>query len=300
VNSLVDQPLLGRDEIAQLIAAGVALAAQSSVQINQHLNSGSNQSSLMGSGTDFDDLRIYQSGDDLCKIDWRASARSQEQLVRTYRSEFQQPFQLIVDRNSTMRFGTKKRLKVTQAARLSLWLLGLYHQQGYALGALLLEQDIKMFDCRVGVDWLNLLSDALVSPAPPSQISPINWHTVLTQLITETTIGTKVVLISDFRSLNDAHRALLRELAERTTLSAFVISDPMERDPLALNDTDLIWRGQTFFVDGQESVHRLQQTYLNQLSEIQALMSQSGIPLFQLCSSVDQFSRSLFSSEYYE
>lgn len=300
MNNLVDQPLLDRNEIAQLIASGVVVAAQSSAEINQRLNGGSDQTSLFGSGTEFDDLRLYQLGDDPRNIDWRASARSQERLVRTYQSEFQQPLQLIVDRNSTMRFGTKKRLKVTQAARLSLWLSGYFHHQGYALGACLLEQEVKLFDCRVGDDWLNHLSEVLVSPAPPSQTSPINWHTVLAQLLANTTIGAKMVLISDFSSLTAAHRSLLTELAERTSLSAFAISDPIERGPQALNQTELTWRGQTFFVDGQKSVTRVQQSYLSQMSVVKELMSQSGIPLFQVCSSIDQFSPSLFSGEHHE
>ena len=300
MNSLVDQPLLTPDEIAQLIASGAALASQVVGQINQRLNSGANKAALLGSGTEFDDLRVFQFGDDPRKIDWRASARSQERLVRSYRSEFQQPLQLVVDRNSTMRFGTKKRLKVTQAARLSLWLAGIYHQQDYALGAFLLEQNATVFDSRVGDDWLNLLCEALVSPAPPSQNSASNWDAVLTQLVSDTPTGAKVILISDFRSLNSDHRALLTELSEKRSLSAFLISDPMERDPKALLGRDLIWGPKRFCVDDQESIARIHQAYLNRLLEIQDLMSQSGIPLIEVCSSLDQFTLSLLGGEYHE
>lgn len=300
MNPLVDQPLLDPDEIAQLIATGASVVAESRGQINQHLSSGSNKASLLGSGTEFDDLRVFQLGDEPRHIDWRASARSREPLVRTYRSEFQQPLQLVVDRNSTMRFGTRKRLKITQAARLSLWLSGIFHQQNYALGALLLEQDVKAFDCRVGTDWLNLLSDALVAPAPPTQNPPINWSSVLTQLLEETPSGAKVVLISDFSSLNSSHRPLLTELAERTSISAFAVSDPIERDPEPLVGIDLVWGGQRIHMDGNESISRLQQAYLNHRSEIQGIMSQSGASLFEICSSLDHFSLSVLGGEYYE
>ncbi len=300
MNRLVDQPLLDSDEIAQLIAGGAALASQSPVQINQRLNTGSSQSGLIGCGTEFDDLRLFQFGDDLRQIDWRATARSQERLVRTYRSEFQQPFLLVVDRNSTMRFGTKRRLKVTQAARLSLWFLGIYHQQNSALGVLLLEQDSKLFDCRVGGDWLNFLCEALVSPAPPTLNPPINWQAVLTQLLSETPLGARVILISDFSSLTSADRALITELAERTSLSALCITDPMERDPQPLLASDLIWGRTRFFVDGQESVSRIKQAYSNRRSAIKELMSQSGTPLFEICSSLDQFALSLLGGDDHE
>jgi uncharacterized protein (DUF58 family) len=300
VSPLIDQPLLDSEEIAKLINSGASLAAESRGQINQHLSSGSNKTSLLGSGTEFDDLRVFQLGDDPRHIDWRASARSREPLVRTYHSEFQQPLQLVVDRNSSMRFGTKKRLKVTQAARLSLWLSGIFHQQNYALGALLLEQDFKAFDCRVGADWLNLLSEALVSPAPPTQNSPINWISVLTQLLVETPAGAKVVLISDFSSLNSSHRPLLTELAERYSISAFAVSDPIERDPKSLLGTDLVWGRLRINMDGNDSISRLQQVHLNQRSEVQEIMSQSGISLFEICSSLDHFSLSFLGGDYHE
>ena len=298
--SLVDQPLLDPDEIAQLIASGAAVARQSPDQINQRLNSGSNKAALLGSGTEFDDLRVFQLGDDPRQIDWRASARSQERLIRTYRSEFQQPLQLVVDRNSTMRFGTKKRLKVTQAARLSLWLAGIYHQQGYALGALLLEQDSNMLDSKVGGDWLNYLCETLVSPAPPTQHTAVDWQAVLTQLVSETPSGARVILISDFTTLTSAHRSLLTELAERTALSAFIISDPLEREPTPLKGTELMWGRLRFPVNGHDSIARLKQNFLNRMSEIQELMSQSGIPLFEVCSSIDQFTLGLLVGESHE
>jgi len=300
VNSLVDQPLLNRKEVAQLLASGAALAEQTRGQLNQRLNSGSSETSLIGSGTEFDDLRVFQVGDDPRQIDWRASARSQETLIRTYRNELQQPLKLVVDRNASMRFGTKRRLKVTQAARLSLWLSGIYHQQGFALGALLLQQPPAAFDCRVGIDWLNLLSDSLIAAAPPTETSETHWYSVLTQLLSETPSGSKVFLISDFISLNASHKVLLSELAERTSISAFLISDPIERDPTALIGSELAWGRQRFIVNGPQALARIQQSYLKRLAEIQDTLSHLGIPLIEVCSSVDHFPLSLLGGDYHE
>ncbi len=300
MNSLVDQPLLTPQAISELLTSGAAVATQSPNLINQRLSSGSSDTSLLGGGTELDDLRVYQIGDDPRQIDWRASARSQETLIRTYRSEYQQPLLLVVDRNGSMRFGTRKRLKVTQAARLSLWCLGIYHQQDYALGALLLQQNSKSFDCRVGIDWLNLLSEALVDPVPPSDSPVIDWHSVLSQLLSEAPSGARVLLISDFGSLNDTHSAQLSELAQRTSISAFVISDPIERDPNALKGVELTWGSQRFLVEGQEALDRLEQSYQTRVAGVQKILSQAGIPLFELCSSVDDFSQSLLGGEHHE
>ena len=38
---------------------------------------------LKGAGSEFDSLREYARGDDVRSIDWRATARAQEVMVRT-------------------------------------------------------------------------------------------------------------------------------------------------------------------------------------------------------------------------
>ena len=40
-----------------------------------------------GRGTEFDSLRDYVRGDDIRAIDWRATARSRDVVVRTWRPE---------------------------------------------------------------------------------------------------------------------------------------------------------------------------------------------------------------------
>ncbi|MDO5727011.1 MAG: DUF58 domain-containing protein [Bowdeniella nasicola] len=52
---------------------------------------------VRGQGTEFDSLREYVSGDDVRAIDWRATARAQDLMVRTWRPERDRRVVIIVD-----------------------------------------------------------------------------------------------------------------------------------------------------------------------------------------------------------
>lgn len=65
-----------------------------------------------GQGSEFDSLRTYVLGDDVRAIDWRATARSRDVVVRTWRPERDRHIVLAVDtgRTSAARLGDEPRL----------------------------------------------------------------------------------------------------------------------------------------------------------------------------------------------
>ena len=65
-----------------------------------------------GQGNEFDSLRTYLIGDDVRSIDWRATARSRDVVVRTWRPERDRHIVLAVDtgRTSAARLGDEPRL----------------------------------------------------------------------------------------------------------------------------------------------------------------------------------------------
>ena len=75
-----------------------------------------------GQGTEFDTLRDYVEGDDVRSIDWRATARRQEVVVRTWRPERDRTLLLVVDtsRTSAGRVGDVPRLDASLDAALLL------------------------------------------------------------------------------------------------------------------------------------------------------------------------------------
>ncbi|GLZ03874.1 lipoprotein [Actinomadura sp. NBRC 104412] len=77
---------------------------------------------IRGQGTEFDSLREYVDGDDVRSIDWRATARRADVMVRTWRPERDRRLYLVLDtgRTSAGRVGDIPRLDCSMDAALLL------------------------------------------------------------------------------------------------------------------------------------------------------------------------------------
>ncbi|WP_280495716.1 DUF58 domain-containing protein [Nocardia asiatica] len=94
---------------------------RSKVRRLQHLD-GRNVANLRGQGTEFDSFREYVAGDDVRAIDWRATARATDVLVRTWRPERNRHMLMLLDigRVSAGRVGEGTRLDASIEAALLL------------------------------------------------------------------------------------------------------------------------------------------------------------------------------------
>ncbi|WP_024801353.1 DUF58 domain-containing protein [Nocardia sp. BMG51109] len=87
-----------------------------------HLLEGSTVINARGQGSEFDSFREYVPGDDVRAIDWRATARAADVLVRTWRPERHRRVLLVLDtgRLGAGRIGAGTRLDVNIEAALLL------------------------------------------------------------------------------------------------------------------------------------------------------------------------------------
>lgn len=106
---LVLPPFHARQHLPSRLARLREMDGQSSVNIR-------------GQGTEFDSLREYVIGDDVRAIDWRATARAQDVMVRTWRPERDRRVVVIIDtgRLSAVRLGNEIRLDASIEATLLL------------------------------------------------------------------------------------------------------------------------------------------------------------------------------------
>jgi uncharacterized protein (DUF58 family) len=77
---------------------------------------GGYRSVYRGRGLEFDEVRIYQPGDEVRDIDWRVTARRGRTHTRVYREERDRPVLLLADLGPGMLFGSH-RLKSAQLLR---------------------------------------------------------------------------------------------------------------------------------------------------------------------------------------
>ena len=231
--SLLEQPLLAADEITAL-AAQAALLAQAGArrEVHDH-HAGDWPSAWLGRGLDFEEARPYAPGDDVRDMDWRTTARLGHPFIKTYREERQPLLHLVLDRGPSMRFGTRRRLKVTQAARLALLAGFAANARNVAVGLTLWDEPDRTLSARHGRSgWLEAVQ-AIVAPCAPQAAErgeAQHEETRLQALRAELPRGSRLLLLSDFAWLAPLHERVLASLGEHCDVLAVCIHDVAERE----------------------------------------------------------------------
>jgi len=106
---------------------------------------GSYKSSFKGKGLDFEGYRGYISGDDANMIDWKATLRSQDLLVKVLTEERNVNIIFLVDVSSSMSFASIDKLKNEYAAELVASLSFAAIQAGDSVGLVMFNDKIVKF-----------------------------------------------------------------------------------------------------------------------------------------------------------
>lgn len=88
------------------------------IRIRKAVNSqlkGSFDSVFKGSGLEFDDVRAYQYGDDVRRIDWHVSAKGEETYVKVFKEEKEQTVFFLLDVSKSQSIGQNNYRKIDLA-----------------------------------------------------------------------------------------------------------------------------------------------------------------------------------------
>lgn len=187
-----------------------------------------------GRGMDFEEVRLYQPGDDIRSIDWRVTARTQIPHTKVYSEERERPVYLVCDQRPGMFFGSVNCFKSVLAAHIAALLGWATLKGGDRLGALIFHQrgfeDIRARRSKHAV--LQLLqalernNHRLQSPLADNEFS-------LAQALRDTRRiarpGSAVFVISDFHDLDDDSERELFELARHLDITLMAVGDPLEQ-----------------------------------------------------------------------
>src|SRR3546814_13961415 len=78
---------------------------------------GLHHSKLRGRGVDFDQVRIYQPGDDVRTIDWRVTARTQAPPTKLFHEERERPIYIVVEQSPRLFFRRGRLFESVLAAQ---------------------------------------------------------------------------------------------------------------------------------------------------------------------------------------
>jgi uncharacterized protein (DUF58 family) len=180
-----------------------------------------------GQGTEFDSLRDYVEGDDVRSIDWRATARRRDLVVRTWQPEQHRRIIIVLDssRTSAGRIGDAPRLDSGMDAALFLTAIA-----GHARDRIHLIAGDRVVRARVsGHDRVRTLHDAISELAPiEAQLVEADWRLLATEVSRVGTQRALVVLITPLESsaLEEGLLPMLPALAARHRVVVASVSDP--------------------------------------------------------------------------
>lgn len=249
---------------------------------------GLHHSKLRGRGVDFDQVRVYQAGDDVRTIDWRVTARTQEPHTKLFHEERERPIYLLVEQSPRLFFGSGlmfKSVLAAQAASLIGW-AALGHND--RIGGLVFgeeQHEIKPRRSKQSLlQLLNRLARANQALSGDGQASRDSFGLALRRAREVLRPGSLAVIICDERTLGDSSEQQLNLLARHTDLLLLPISDPLDHALPAAGLLRFAERGAQLELDTHDA--SLRQAYRAQGEARQArwqrLAQKLGVPLLAL------------------
>ncbi|MEX1078699.1 MAG: DUF58 domain-containing protein [Homoserinimonas sp.] len=182
---------------------------------------------IRGQGTEFDSLREYVRGDDVRSIDWRATARRQDVVVRTWRPERDRRVVIIVDSGRTAAARIENETRLDTAFESSLLLAALASRAGDRV-------DLVVYDRRVrgrvqgatGADLLSRMVNVM-APVEPELIE-MDWSVVPSLVRSVTNQRSLVVLLTSVSTpgASSGLLAALPQLTRKHTVLVASVTDP--------------------------------------------------------------------------
>lgn len=256
---------------------------------------GARASRLRGRGLDFDELHLYSPGDDLRRLDWRASLRLGKPFVRTFTEERDRPALLLVDQRMSMFFGSRLNFKSVTAAQVAALAAWIAFHAGDRVGGV-------VFDEQRSDTFRPLRSRARVQ-ALCATIARYNQALHGSRLVEDTDALHQVLrncqrsaghdhlicIISDFAGLSEETVPLLRELRAHNDVLALQVFDPMAFE-LPQHGQVTVTQGELqvqLNIDRRRVQRPLQAFLRGRVDEVGVLMQRCQIPLMRFSTAED-------------
>ncbi len=201
------------------------------IMTNQILNTrivGGYKSVFRGHGLEFEDYRKYTPNDDAATIDWKASVRSKQLLVREFAEERNLNVYFLIDVSSSMVYGSTEKLKMEYAGELVAALSFVVLNVGDSVGfALFNDKIIKNVPPAQGLMQYNDIVKTLVDPkCYGGKYDLIEALKLTLAFLKQASI---VIIISDFIGLKNDWEKYIKIVSKKFDLIGIMIKDPRDR-----------------------------------------------------------------------
>ncbi len=228
--------------------------------ISRHLDGvlhGNYQGLTPGHGSEPGESRPYQPGDDVRRIDWNVTARTQETYVREQIADHDLTAWIVIDASASMQFGTVGNTKAQTALAATAAIGFLTARNQNRVGAVMVAgPDIHVVPPRSGANQVRAILATLAAPPPSEGLGPADLAGALDRVGALAKRRGFVAVIADFAG--DAWHPALGRLSLRHDLLAVTVHDPREYDvpPIGLVQMTDPATGRTREIRVTEAVQR--------------------------------------------
>jgi len=252
---------------------------------------GDYRSLFYGQGLDLADIREYQFGDDIRKIDWNVTARMNAPYVRQYTEDREINAWFLLDLSPSVDFGTVKTLKRNLLIDFVATLARLLTRHGNRVGAILYDSQVERVIPAAGgrPQVLRITNDLLRTP--PLLRAPL---TALKKLLQAAYRAIKrrslVFIVSDFISAPGWDKPL-GLLSQRHEVLCIRLTDPREIDlpdigVVVMEDSET---GEQLYIDTHDKKfrERFHQAAEKREFDLNVIFRRAGIDVLQLSTEDD-------------
>ena len=245
---------------------------------------GQYKSVFKGKGLEFASYRAYAPDDDASLIDWKASRRANQLLVKQFVEERNLEVFFLIDTSASMVFGSTEKLKNEYVAELVASLAYVILESGDSVGFALFNRDVlaKSPPLR-GKKQFYQLTSKILDAANYGDIYDLEG--ALRFIITYLPEGTVVMMVTDFIGLRGDWERYLKIAAKKFDLITIMVRDPRDRTMPYINRQILVqdpFSRRQMIINPIQLKGRYEDYVLKQEAQIRQKFTQAGAAFIEL------------------
>lgn len=190
---------------------------------------GNLESAFKNRGFEFDDYRKYTSSDDAHRIDWKATLRANELLIKQTIEEKAVNVLFLIDVSDTMLFSSGSKLKCEYAAEIVCGLSFAIQREGNAIGiGLFNDKIVKQLYPKIGAqqyfDIMNMISN------PKNYGGKCDLKNAIKYSLALLKVPSLMIIISDFINVGENWEKYLKIISLKYDLLGINIRDIRDRN----------------------------------------------------------------------
>lgn len=181
---------------------------------------------VRGQGTEFDSLRDYVRGDDVRSMDWRATARRKEPVVRTWRPERDRRVVIVIDSGRTSAARIENEPRLDTAFESALLLAALASKAGDRVDLVIYDRRVRgRVQGATGAELMNRMVNTMAVVEP--ELIEMDWS-VVAGLVRSITANRALVVLATSIDAPGASRGLLNALPELAKKHLVLVSSVVD------------------------------------------------------------------------